>query len=207
MSETNPGINENETAVYSAFRVNLESRISAWESDKRSGIKGSENSFGSFELGKSVDDVLDLIKTSALSGKPQSLILLGDYYFWKHGTAADRILKRVPPFVREKGFDPITIKKLAERLRLLYRSTSDTVISSREPYPAEKEGAEVETIYNILPIKADGIPGQVYWHELVRGFLDTGNPSSVMVTVNKQYIPTNSSSTLLNRLILRVQGI
>lgn len=40
MSEGVPTSHEEETAAYSAFRVNIEGRISAWEENKQSGIKG-----------------------------------------------------------------------------------------------------------------------------------------------------------------------
>lgn len=197
MSETSPISHETENTFFPFLQLILDNRIHARKEDRKYAIEG-------------VEDIISLIREASLSGKPRALIVLGTQHDWEESREdyMERVLKRIPPIEREKGFDPEVVRDLATKIGVLPRRTPDTVIFSKntDEY-ATPEGAEDEAIYNILPINFSGLPKNTYWHELIRGYAWLGNRANVLVTVNKLYIPTNSRVALINRLRLRAQGI
>jgi hypothetical protein len=167
---------------------------------------------------QTAEDILRTIKLAAATGKPQAIPIfdLGQDIFGftkplsghPNGdfTTFYRQIQTLPQFISSEpilrrhaisgpsGYyyeESSPLSELANSLGVLPRAFPDhyTVRANpNERYPTDR-------IYNVVKVNHPELPANIYWHE----FIELGPPAefdekwAFIITVNKSYIPTNST--------------
>lgn len=202
---------ETSQKFQSLFEAELVSDVSFWQKRLLEGSDPNDlaREMG-VETGVTIEQILERVREAASTKKPASLLIDGKKEYltgpWPYSLPPDEYWRKFPPAQNESGFDPLTVMELGKRLGVLPKPRSDTYVFTLDTSRYNADGAEIERVYDITPIKSPLVPPNTYWHQYLSG-TDYSSDIMALITVNKRYIPTNTNNPVLNRLILKLQGI
>src|SRR3990167_6864689 len=213
--ENTTGTEENNRDTFlSTVEADLVSHANFWQSDLEKATKEGEGledvaQQWRVETGKTVEKILAEKRTIDKSRMPASIVISGtgeDWAYFLKRYFGKRLSRRIPALTNVRGYDPSTVLSLAKKIGVVPRKIPDTFIFKRNFNENYLDGADIEAAYNIIPVHSPLLPPNSFWHEAFSG-TDYSAYTDVLITLNRRFIPTDTTIPSLNRMILKIQGI